>query len=182
VPSYTYTLINPVQVIQMDVAGRVLDQLSATRASTSGRLSASDSFPQSSWVRWSHSAYDNASLLTLRRDYFDIPDSGNGTSSANYNQTDFGYDVSRNQVREKSPAGTIRRTVYDVRNQALEQWMGTDDAGATPTNPAGSGAPNNMVKVSANEYDGGAAGGDGNLTKIHAVGECLGHTGDELWV
>jgi hypothetical protein len=44
--------------------------------------------------------------------------------------------------------------------------VGTDDTGATDSNPAGSGAPNNMVMISANVYDGGSAGGDGNLTQL----------------
>ncbi|MCW5555098.1 MAG: RHS repeat-associated core domain-containing protein [Verrucomicrobiae bacterium] len=47
-----------------------------------------------------------------------------------------------------------------------EMWVGTDDTGATSTDPSGGGAPgNNMLKVAAFEYDGDAAGGDGNVTE-----------------
>src|SRR5262249_54194198 len=94
-PSYTYTLINPVQVIQRDHSGRVVDQISATRASTSGALTSSDTFLQSSWVRWSHFNFDNSGLLTFQREYYLIPASGSGSSGVNYNQADFGYDEMR---------------------------------------------------------------------------------------
>ncbi|MFN0055336.1 MAG: hypothetical protein ACKV0T_24585 [Planctomycetales bacterium] len=40
-------------------------------------------------------------------------------------------------------------------------WIGTNDAGATSTDPTGVGASgNNMVQVSSVEYDGNAAGGN----------------------
>jgi len=51
-PGYTYTLINPVSINQMDVAGRTVGQIQATRSSTAGRLLATDTFPQGSWTRW----------------------------------------------------------------------------------------------------------------------------------
>ena len=56
---YSYTLINPVKVTQLDHAGRVVDEIMATRASTDGALSASDTFAQTSWVRWKHYNYAN---------------------------------------------------------------------------------------------------------------------------
>lgn len=164
-PSYSYTLINPVQLSQFDHAGRTIEQMSAVRSSTSGKLSPSDSFPQSSYVRWSTSHYNDESQLTHTRQYHLIPSSGEGTSGTNYEQTDYGYDEMDRQNRIKTPGGTISRTVYDVRSLVTETWVGTDDTGATDTNPAGSGAPNNMVKVQENEYDDGDPGGDGNLTQ-----------------
>ena len=66
--------------------------------------------------------------------------------------------------RVKNEAGTIRITVSDGLGRAVSQWVGTDDTGATHTDPDGSGAPNNMLQVSASVYDGGGVG-DGNLTR-----------------
>jgi hypothetical protein len=45
---YTFLLVNPVSIAIFDEDGRMTDQVSAIRASTSGALSASDSLPQSS--------------------------------------------------------------------------------------------------------------------------------------
>ena len=165
-PSYTYTLINPVTITKMDRARRVAANVVATRASTSGKLSASDSFAQSTWVRWRKFNYDNNSRLTFERLYHLIPTSGEGSSGTNYNQTDYEYDSRLRRKKTKSPGGTIRRTVFHVRGWELSTWIGTDDTGATDTNPAGSGSPNNMVKVEEREYDSGADKGDGLLTEV----------------
>src|SRR5207302_1186093 len=51
-PNYNYTLVNPVSITTTDKAGRTLEQIQAVRASTSGALQPTDSFPQSSYVRW----------------------------------------------------------------------------------------------------------------------------------
>src|SRR5262249_23261801 len=51
-PGYTYTLVNPVSITVMDPDGKMLEQIQAVRSSTSGPLQPSDSFPQSSYVRW----------------------------------------------------------------------------------------------------------------------------------
>ena len=61
-----------------------------------------------------------------------------------------------------------------TRDQALQTWVGTNDTGATDTDPDGSGSPNNMLQVSASEYDGGAAGQDGNLTETTAYVDASG--------
>src|SRR5262249_8357704 len=62
--------------------------------------------------------------------------------------------------------GTITRTVFDVRDNATQVWVGTNDTGATDSDPSGGGATgNNMVQVTANQHDYGQAGGDNNLTQ-----------------
>src|SRR5262249_23996925 len=48
--------------------------------------------------------------------------------------------------------------------RAVESWIGTNDTAATPTNPAGSGGSNNMVKTGVTAYDGGSAGGNSYVT------------------
>ncbi|MFN0052358.1 MAG: RHS repeat-associated core domain-containing protein, partial [Planctomycetales bacterium] len=93
------------------------------------------------------------------------PASGTGASGTNYDQTDFGYDVMKRQNRVVTPGGTITRTVFNSRGLPISSWIGTNDTGATSTDPTGGGASgNNMVQVSGVEYDGNAAGGDGNVT------------------
>ena len=105
--------------------------------------------------------------MTASRVYFCIPQCGPGCAGVNYNETDYGYDVMNRQNRTISAGGTINRSVFDVRNQTVSTWVGTDDAYATDADPSGGGAGaggNNMVMISSNVYDGGSAGGDGNLT------------------
>jgi hypothetical protein len=171
-PSYTYTLVNPVSITQLDDDGRSIGQISATRGTTvesAGALSASDSYPQSSWVRWSTTTYDDEGDVASTQVYFNIPTSGAGAAGINFNQTVLGYDSMDRQNRIVSPGGTITRTVFDVRNNAVQTWVGTNDVGATDADPTGGGAAgNNMVLVSQNQFDGGFASGDGNLTQTRS--------------
>ena len=162
--SGSFTLINPVQITISDGSGRTTDQIAAVRSSISGPLMAGDSFPQNSWVRWSRNNYGVSGILLGRQLYFLIPPLGPGMAGINYNETDYMYDAMRRVVREQSPGGTITWTVYSPQGNVLQTWIGTNDIGATLSNPGGGGAPNNMVMVNSNVYDGGAAGGDRNLT------------------
>jgi YD repeat-containing protein len=70
--------------------------------------------------------------------------------------------------RTVTPGGTITDLVYDARGNIIGTYIGTNDDGATETDPTGGGVDpeNNMVIVTGNEYDGGAAGGDGNRTQV----------------
>jgi hypothetical protein len=162
----TFTLVNPVSITKSDKAGKVLEEIQAVRASTSGKLLASDTFAQSSYVRWSTTQYSDCCHESSRRVYHAIPASGEGDEGTNYDQSVFGQDSLGRQNRTVSPGGTITRTVFDARGQAVKIYVGTDDTGATESDPTGGGATgNNMVLVTEYEYDGGAAGGDGLLTK-----------------
>jgi RHS repeat-associated protein len=161
----SFTLINPVSVTRRDVAGRVTDRISATRASTSGKLLPTDSLPQTGWMGWSKSIYTDSPSVGSERVYFLIPSTGEGTSGTNYNLTQYGYDNMRRVIRVVSPDLTISRVVLNTPGWVAEQWLGTNDTGATASNPGGAGGANNMVKVVANQYDGNAAGGNGTLTK-----------------
>jgi RHS repeat-associated protein len=116
-------------------------------------------------VRWSAQSYTDAGNLEWSRVYHTIPSSGNGSSGTNYDQTAFGDDAQGRRNKVKSPGGTITRTVFDVRGQAIKTYVGTNDTGATDSDPTGGGATgNNMVLVSETQYDGGSAGGDGLVT------------------
>jgi RHS repeat-associated protein len=165
----SFTLINPVTIYRFDRANRVKDVIQAKKGSTvevAGALTSGDSFPQSSWVRWTNLNFDSQSNLTYQRLYHSIPGSGSGSSGTNYNQTDYGYSALRLANRVKTPGGTVHRVVYDPRKFETEYWTGTDDTGATDSNPAGSSSTsNNMVVIRKQEFDGNADKKDGNLTK-----------------
>jgi len=165
-PSYTYTLINPVNLTFLDAVGRATDIIQASRSSPSGRLLASDTFPQSAWTRWTNQAYNNNDNLWFQRVYFLIPLSGDGVKGTNYNQSDYGYDNMNRKVRVQTPGLTITRMVYHPMGWVVQKWVGTNDNGATNIDPTGGGAPgNNMVLVESYEYDGDVDKGDGNATQ-----------------
>lgn len=183
---YVYTLVNPVQISRTSDDGLTADSITAVRGAfeatdctcdlegagvveSPGRLSVSDQFPQSSWVAWSSTFANRQGQLVANRTYHAIPECGEGAIHANYDESTYGYDEMNRQNRVTSASGTISRTVFGVRNQATSQWIGTNDAMATTTDPSGGGATgNNMVQASASQYDDGEAGGDGYLTQSTA--------------
>lgn len=171
-PWYEYELANPVSISRSRSDGSAADSIAAVRSVTSGRLSAADVFPQSSWVRWTRTLTNVHGEQAGSRTYHCIPECGYGALDVNYSQTSYGYDVMGRQNRVVAPSGTITRTIFDARGLTLSVWTGTNDAGASDGKPYGTGLPwpsanssNNMLLVSESVYDGGQAGGDGNLTK-----------------
>ena len=142
-PDYTYTLVNPVSISKRNAAGTRRESIQATRASTSGALSASDSFPQSSYVRWTVTSEDSKIVgrLTAGRQYFLVPASGDGTSGTNYSETTYGYDSMGRQNMQKTPGGTITRTSFDPSGRAACIYVGTDDSGATDLDPTSGREP-----------------------------------------
>jgi len=145
-------LVNPVNISIRNKAGSPAEQISATRASSTGKLLPTDSFPQSSYVRWTTNQYTDCCKLTSTRMYHTIPASGTGVSGTNYDQTDFGYDSNGRQNQQTSPGGTITKTVFDPRSLPVSTSIGTDST--------------NMVTVSENIYDNNVDGGNGNLTEV----------------
>ena len=163
-----------VSMTKTDKHGTVLEQIQATPTSTSGTLAdiidtaggGSAAFPQSSYVRWTTKQYTHCCTLVSTRVYHTIPTSGEGESGANYDQTDYGYDVAKRRTSTVTPGGTITFDVLDARGFVVKTYVGTNDDGATENDPTGGGATgNNMVLVTQTEYDNDADGGDGNLTK-----------------
>ena len=204
---YNYFLVNPVSITITRADGKITDQIQAVRfaagtssssssssssavptsqapLTTPGALTALDSFPQSSYVRWTTTQYTDCCLVASRRVYKLIPSSGTGVSGTNYDETDFGYDVMHRLNRTVTPGGTVSRTVYDALGRPIGTWVGTNDTGATSSNPAGSGPPNNMVQITGIVYDNGLAGGDSNITQktdyVDATG--LNDRGDDVFV
>ena len=131
--------------------------------------SETDAYAQSDYVAWTTHFYTDCCKLSATRVYHTIPATGGGAAGANYDETTFGYDLRDRRNRTVSPGGTIAFTVFDVRSLPTAAYVGADDTGATAADPSGGGAGgNDMVLVSSNEYDGGTAGGDGNLTRTLA--------------
>jgi RHS repeat-associated protein len=64
--------------------------------------------------------------------------------------------------RTKEAHGTITRSVFDTRGNAIERWIGTNDNGLAGGESSGT---SNMVKVEETTFDGGSAGGNGYVTK-----------------
>lgn len=162
-----FFVVGAVRITRNDDSGRVTDEIQAVRTCNCGPLTATETFPRETWSRWTHSIYDTWGRLNSRRVYHRIPLDGEGESGSDYLETISGYDVMGRQNRVVEPSGTIRRIVYDTRSQAVSNWKGTEDRGATDEDPTGNDtAGNNMRLVSTQEYDDGHAGGDGNLTKV----------------
>jgi hypothetical protein len=168
-----YTLVDPVTIANTDKDGRSTDQITSHRTTGSGALSPTDTFAQTDWQNWSSTQYNDQHQTISSRLYFNIPASGTGTNGVNYAETDFGYDALERQNRVAIPCGisaarpTITRTVWATPQRVASVWVGTNDTGATDSDPTGGGAAgNNMVMVTSNQYDGGVAGGDGNLTQV----------------
>ena len=122
-------------ITKSDHNGNVLEQIQAVRAGTAGKLEPSDSFPQSSYVRWTTYQYTDCCLLGSTRVYHTIPADGEGTAGTHYDQTDFGYDSTKQRNRSVSPGGTITFQVFDVHRRVTATYVGTDDSGATETDP-----------------------------------------------
>ncbi|WP_425395007.1 RHS repeat-associated core domain-containing protein [Aeoliella sp.] len=164
-------LINPVQITKMDDSGRVTDEIQAVRGSgvyDEGALTAANSFAQLTWTRWTHHELTPTGRLQSTSVYHLIPtmDNDSGSSGTNYDQTNFGYDSMGRQNYVKSPGGTITRMVYDTRGLSLSSYVGTNDTGASQSDPSNGGtSPNNMLPVVLNEFDNGQDGHDGLLTQ-----------------
>lgn len=72
---------------------------------------------------------------TATRVYHAIPTSGDGASGTNLDETTYAYDAMGRQNVVKSPGGTIARTVFDKLDRAVCTYVGTDDTGATDSDP-----------------------------------------------
>ncbi len=149
--------IGPVSVSRSDRAGRAVEQIRAVPASD-GRPGSGDYYPQDSWTGYTRNSYDNQGFQLWQRVYHTIPGSGAGLERQNFDQTDFHYDDMLRRTRTTSPGGTITWNVFDVRSNITATFVGTDATGGTDDDPDGSGAPNNMVLVSTNYFDGSVPG------------------------
>jgi RHS repeat-associated protein len=170
-----FTIVGPVSITKTDRDGRVTGQIQAAYSGTVSGL-ATATIPQSDYTAWTAFTYQNTRLAAVAV-YDDIPsgtsdpdaDGFVGTAGVNYEKTCYGYENfgSSNKGRRNTtvtPDGTITRVVFDSRGNVLETWLGTDDTGATDTDPTGNQATgNNMVKVGSSVFD-----ANGNRIASHA--------------
>ena len=154
----TFTLINPVSITQYDIAGRVLEQIQAVRASTTGKLSPDDAFTQADYRRWTTNYYGSDGNLLWQRVYHQIPLAAlaDGSESENpgdyYAQTSYVYDNAGRLVKTTSPEGTITVRLFDAAGRLSAVQVGTTDS--------------NMRPVEEYEYDEGEDKQDDNVTRI----------------
>ncbi len=165
-PAYGFETVGAVTITKRDKQGRVTDVIEAERECSCGTLKSAESFPQRSWEAWIKNYFDEWGRLLVRRVYHQVPKIGEGKQGEHYGETKYQYNVMGKQVRQISAGGTITRAVYGARGLVTASWIGTDDAGATDSDPSGGGATgNNMVKTVVYEYDNGDFDGNGLLTK-----------------
>jgi hypothetical protein len=121
-------------------------------------------------------AYFSPAGLNLNTPALDIGTAGTVNADAsitgNYWATQFQFDVLGRQNRVLAPTQTITRAVFDGLGRVVSAWIGTNDNGATDSDPTGGGATgNNMIKTTDNLYDAYtpatvSAVGDGDLTQV----------------
>ncbi len=166
-----FRTIGPVNITQRDFRGQITDEISASH-SEDDKIDGLDSFPQSSWSKWTRYIYSDEGLLLGTCSYASIPISDRevdenpvlGVQNDHYNLVKYGYDTMNRLNRTLSASGTITRDVIDFRGLFLERWLGTDDSGATDSDPSGGAAPgNNMVPTIKNTYDSGTLDSLGRL-------------------
>jgi RHS repeat-associated protein len=86
-------------------------------------------------------------------------------AGAHYNATISAFDMRGRLNKTVTANGTISRTVYDALSRVVSTWIGTNDTGATDSDPTGNHTPgNNMIQVTGNVYDNGGTG-DSTLTQ-----------------
>jgi len=165
-PVYGFETVGSVTITRRDKQKRVTDVITAERDCSCGTLTAIETFPQKRWKSWTKNFYDDWGRLLVRRVYHRVPLIGEGERGEHFYETKYAYDEMGRQVRALSAGGTIDRTVFDSRGYVVSRWVGTNDTGATNSDPTGGGAPgNNMVLTLAREYDHGNPDGNGLLTK-----------------
>lgn len=171
-----YRTLGPVYISQWDLRNRLTDEVQSSNLGGE-KIDGGDRFPQSCWTKWTRRLYSDEGLLLAACAYHTIPSSDRevdqnpvlGFKNDNFLETAYGYDVQDRRNKTVSPGGTITRVVLNARSLVTEQWIGTNDIGATDTNPAGSGPPsgNNMVRTLSNTYNSGQVDNPGSLLEEH---------------
>ena len=174
-PNEAWHLIGPVSIEQRDAGGFRTDTIHAVPTCACGPLTLGsfdglDPYTllpeREHWCAWTHSLQDLWGRSHGERSYYDIPENGDGFVNVNYLATSMGYDSMNRVNRQVAADGTISRPTFDPRGLTTGTYVGTDDTGATESDPTNGGADgNNLKAVSLLEYDDGNAGGNGNLTE-----------------
>ena len=117
--------------------------------------------PQSAYTAWTTDEYSHMQLVSTRVYYDTNP------TTANYDETDFGYNAVGEQEWTQTPDGTITWNVLNAQGLTVSTWQGTNDGGAAAfqsylsANPSATTGPSGteMFRVTDNQYD-----LDGDLT------------------
>ncbi|QNN21562.1 RHS repeat protein [Planctomycetales bacterium ZRK34] len=147
----------PIQVVWTDGRGNVVRQFTAsTAAAWSDQTPPTGSEALTELTRTTYeSDWRGRSIVT--RTYFNLSgltQAAVGAEGVNYYESEsLAFDEALGvALREKDTVGDIVARVYDDGGRVLSEWRGTDDTGATRTDPS-AGGTNNMVKVAAYYYD-----------------------------
>ena len=122
-------MFNPVSIEMYDADGNLTDDIQATLGSnvtSNGALSATDSFPQSSYTAWTHYDYGDGTTERLRpaleaQVYTNIQ-----SSPPTYTETDYGYDSMGRENMVEDSTFTITRTTYNALGLPTGVWVGTN--------------------------------------------------------
>jgi RHS repeat-associated protein len=125
-------VINPVSITVLDHDDHVLDEISSRQGTEREYVGAPDQSisDRANWLRWTRRVIQTSpytARLAATRVYHDIPDSGEGQSGANYNETQYQYDNMGRQNYVRTPGGTITTRTYDPRDLVTDEKMGTDE-------------------------------------------------------
>lgn len=135
----------PVQVTWSDGEGQVVRAFTGTPASDWAPSVPTGTETLTELSR-TEQEYDWRGRQTKARAYHDL-------STLAYYETIDVYDNLDRLLRTTDGMGNITASVYDRLDRAVSTWRGTNATGATGTNPAGGGAPNDTVKTAETFYD-----------------------------
>ncbi|QNN21540.1 RHS repeat-associated core domain-containing protein [Planctomycetales bacterium ZRK34] len=156
------TSSGPIQVTWRDGQGNVVRQSQASTTATWDEQAPPTGDEELTELSRTTYAYDWRGRAIVTRTYFNL--SGldwdmlgvlaNDNGIGNYYQSEaLSFDEALGvTLCEKDTIGDITARVYDDGGRVLSEWRGTNDAGATRTDPS-AGGTNNMIKVAAYYYD-----------------------------
>jgi RHS repeat-associated protein len=106
--------------------------------------------------------YNNSGAeVTESRSYTNFATSSTwtGSSPANYDKSEYGYDSMGRTERAKDPTDTVTRTVFDALGRTISRWVGLHDSAWTSAgNYTGGGSTDDLTQVEEMAYDGASLG------------------------
>jgi RHS repeat-associated protein len=160
----TNSTTGPIQVSRWDEPGSYSESLTTSATPTvdgSGRPTGAETISAANIQTLSRTYVNSGGQAVRQDDYFSMAGLTYstalyiGTAGTNYYSTLSDYGVRGRLSRTVSPTGTITRLVHNGIGEITSVLVGTNDTPGT----------SNMVDVTDNVYDNGAAG-DGNLTQV----------------
>jgi RHS repeat-associated protein len=128
-------IVGPVTVTEPNIeppsgysGWRQSSQYDAVYTGTSGIPSPSDTYAQSSWVRWKIGLADKSGEIKEEWSYFDIPTGSGvvyGAQSTNYGKKLFAYDSVGRLNQTTCAGGTIDKTTFNAMGWAVAEELGT---------------------------------------------------------